>query len=155
MPSESPYHIETSAYQIALPLPVTELEDAARAVLASENVAAAELSLAVVDGEQMQAINKRHLDHDYDTDVLSFLLEASELSDGRSIEGEIIVSVDMARKQSIEYQTDIRYELVLYIVHGTLHLCGYDDLTAEDAAVMRQRERELMDRPGMGDKRQG
>ena len=113
-------------------------------VLASEKIAAAELSLAIVNGDQMQELNKRHLEHDYDTDVLSFLLESSESPDGASLEGEVIVSIDMARKQAAEHETALDYELILYIVHGTLHLCGYDDLTTAEAAVMRERERNLL-----------
>lgn len=152
---DSPYQIETNAHDIALPLPVERLEEAARAVLISEKIDAAEISLAIVNGEQMRELNKRHLEHDYDTDVLSFLLESSDSPHETSLEGEVIVSIDMAGKQAREHGTDVNYELLLYVVHGTLHLCGYDDLTREEAIVMRKREREVLQKLLSGNTRPG
>lgn len=144
MPASPNYLIETNAHGLTLPLTEQQLEHAARVTLISENVASAELSLAVVDGETMRDLNNRHLQHDYDTDVLSFLLDQSKTPDGVTIEGEIIVSLDMAKKQASEHGTGLSHELKLYIIHGTLHLCGYDDLTTEEASVMRAREREVL-----------
>lgn len=60
------------------------------------------------------------------------------------IEGDIVISVDQARVQAKQYKRSIKEELILYIVHGILHLNGYDDHKPKDAKKMRKREDELM-----------
>ena len=124
------------------PRPVDEarLIAGVRAVLDSANVTNCEVSLTVVDGARMQELNRRHLDHDYPTDVLSFLLGF----DGCRLDGEIIVSADYAADEAARYGWPAADELLLYTVHGALHLVGYDDTTPPAAAQMRQREREIL-----------
>ena len=60
------------------------------------------------------------------------------------IEGEVIVSAEMALQMAEQYHWHGADELCLYLVHGLLHLCGYDDLTEVEQIVMRQREREIL-----------
>ena len=124
------------------PRPVDEgrLIAGVRAVLDSANVTSCEVSLTVVDNARMHELNRRHLDHDYPTDVLSFLLGF----DGQRLDGEIIVSADYAADEAAHYRWPAADELLLYAVHGALHLVGYDDTTAVAAAQMRQREREIL-----------
>lgn len=95
-----------------------------------------EISIAVVDDAAMHQLNRRYLDHDYPTDVLSFVLE----QEGERLEGEIIVSADYAAREAPRYGWTLREELALYVVHGALHLVGYDDTTPEAKAVMQQQE---------------
>ena len=96
------------------------------------------------------------MQHDYETDVLSFLLE-SELDPsslpipkdaprgtGQRIDGEIIVSAEMAQQMAAKFRWQPLDELTLYVVHGLLHLCGYDDLSAKEKTVMRKRERDVL-----------
>jgi probable rRNA maturation factor len=131
---------------------------AARAVLADERVAAARIGVLFVDDAAIHLINRRHLNHDEPTDVLSFLLDASapraaarqrssmpeRRGAGKQIGGEIVISAEMAARQAELYHWGTDCELLLYQTHGLLHLCGYDDLTAAEAAVMRSREAELL-----------
>ena len=63
---------------------------------------------------------------------------------GKTIDGEVIVSSEYAAKLAPEFGWEPLEELTLYIVHGLLHLCGYDDLTEAALPVMRQREREVL-----------
>jgi len=113
------------------------LAEAVRAVLQGEGIAAGEISVAVVDAATMHDLNRRHLAHDYPTDVLSFLLERA----ADSLEGEIIVSADEAALNAPKFGVSPESELLLYAIHGALHLCGYDDLEESAASVMRERER--------------
>lgn len=90
-------------------------------------------------------------DEDSDTDdvavdrqSLTNLPSLSLPAAGAVIEGEIIASAEMACQMATEYAWEANSELLLYVVHGVLHLCGYDDLTPEDQTVMRQREREIL-----------
>lgn len=89
--------------------------------------------------------------HDYPTDVISFALPPDEpdaarpLPDGlRRIDGELVISVETARREAGAQRCSLEAEVVLYAVHGLLHLCGYDDQTENARLRMRRREREIM-----------
>jgi probable rRNA maturation factor len=103
-------------------------------------VRSARLSLAVVDDGTIHELNRRFLKHDYPTDVLSFLLER----DGDRLEGEVIVSADTAKRVSAEYDWPAADELLLYVIHGTLHLVGHNDTSPSDRAAMRGEERRYL-----------
>jgi len=116
-----------------------------REVLQSAGITDCEISLTIVDNAQMHELNRRHLQHDYPTDVLSFLLER----DGDRLEGEIIVSADYAVEEAAKYGWPAEDELLLYAIHGALHLVGYDDTTPDAAAEMRRQEREILGKVGL------
>ena len=80
-------------------------------------------------------INQRFLQHDYFTDIITF-----DYSEGNRISGDLFISVDSVRENSLEYGTEFEDELHRVIVHGILHLIGYDDHTEEDVSVMRAKE---------------
>ena len=124
----------------------SRLADVARRVLEAEGVVRAEISLAVVDDPTIHEVNRRHLDHDWPTDVISFVL--SEPGD-EVMSGELIVSAETASRMAARDGEEVWTELVLYVVHGLLHLCGHDDLTEEGAAGMRRREGELLAAEGL------
>ncbi len=118
----------------------------ARRMLQNEGVERSSISIALVDNAAIHELNRRHLGHDWPTDVISFVLSEpgeSELS------GELIVSAEMAAETARAAGIDPRAELALYLVHGLLHLCGYDDLNEGDAAVMRRREGKHLTREGI------
>lgn len=114
-----------------------------------QQVTNAELSVVIVTDRMIHGINRRFLGHDYPTDVISFDLSAQELSRrsrGRvkTVEGEIYVSAVTALRQARERGLDPDQELILYIIHGILHLLGYDDHSARDRKAMRIKEKEIM-----------
>jgi probable rRNA maturation factor len=123
----------------------TRLTDAARLVLTEEGVADANLSLAVVDDPTIHALNRRYLQHDYPTDVISFVLDPGP----PRLEGEVIVSADTAAAVSTRFGWKFEDELLLYVIHGTLHLVGYDDLTEAAQLQMRTAERRYLLRFGL------
>ena len=88
-------------------------------------------------------MNKRFLDHDYATDVLSFPLSDSE-HETDVLEGEIAISFDTAQKRSGEFGWGTENELLLYAVHGTLHLVGLSDQTREERTLMRRAEQKIL-----------
>lgn len=116
-----------------------------RAALQGAGVTDCEVSLTVVGNAQMHELNRRHLQHDYPTDALSFLLEEED----NRLEGEIIVSADYAAEEAAKYGWPAADELLLYAVHGALHLVGCDDTTSSAAAEMRRREREILGKFGL------
>ena len=129
--------------QEAVPIDFKRMREVARAVLDGEGKTDAEISLAFVDNATIHALNKRYLQHDEPTDVLSF-----PLSDGkaRKLSGELVIGAEVARAQATDRGHDVQAELALYVIHGLLHLCGHDDVADEDRAAIRQREREYLER---------
>lgn len=125
-----------------------QLKSVARAVLEGEGIGEAAISLAFVDNETIHRLNKRYLDHDEPTDVLSFpLSEPGE----KKLQGELVIGALVARAQAEERHHDVAAELALYVIHGLLHLCGHDDTSAQSAAAMRQRERHYLKQLGLPD----
>lgn len=112
-----------------------------RRALAALGVDRGSISIVFVDDSAIREINKKQLGHDWATDVVTF-----PISDpgAESLEGEIVISTQTAVSWAVEENVDPDRELELYLVHGLLHLLGYDDRTEEDVARMRLRERELL-----------
>jgi probable rRNA maturation factor len=140
--------ISIATPQEIVPIDRGRIREAVRLVLASEEVADAEISLAFVDNPTIHRLNQRYLQHDEPTDVLSFPLR--EASTGR-LAGELVIGVEVAREQADLRGHDVQAELMLYVIHGLLHLCGYDDHEDTDAQVMRQRERYYLGQLGLPD----
>jgi probable rRNA maturation factor len=84
----------------------------------------------------IKKINKKFLDHDYETDIITF----HDIDDEGSIEGELFISVDFVKKNSVIYNSSFRNEIKRVIIHGILHLCGYNDKTVKQRSKMRSRE---------------
>lgn len=128
--------IELANNQTQHPVDSARLIEAARCVLRGQGVQQGSLSIAVVQDSVIHDLNRRFLQHDYPTDVLSFLLDAAP----ERVEGEVVVSADTAADRCGSYGWSLQDELVLYVVHGVLHLVGYDDGTAAQREAMRERE---------------
>ena len=102
-----------------------------------------ELEVIFLSDGAIEVINKRYLKRDFPTDVLSFKIDRAEF-EGEEDLGEIFISVDTARENSKIYKTDFEKELVLYVIHGILHLFDYDDGTIKDKIRMSEKEREVL-----------
>jgi len=159
------FEVDVINQQGRLPVDVEDIRKAVIHGLQVERVASAVLSITLVDNASIHELNRIHLGHDYPTDVISFPLEhsgdaeltAAAISDPEAsprpaenahIEGEIIASVEMARTIAAELDGEVGEELKLYVVHGMLHICGYDDQTDQQKSVMRSRESEILNRSG-------
>lgn len=127
-----------------LPVPAAKLRrDVAKAV--AETGFAGALSLAIVSDATMRRVNREHHDTDEPTDVLAFPLDAPG---GPGFAGEVIVSLDTARREAQAHGVAIEAELMLYVVHGALHLCGHDDHCLADARRMHERSLAILE--GLG-----
>ena len=134
--------IELSNRQTRHAVDESRLISAARFVLSEAGIRSGEVSLVVVDDSEIHELNRRYLDHDHATDVLSFVLDR----EGSRLDGEVIVSADTAAVAAAKYGWKLDDELLLYVIHGTLHLVGFDDLAPDDQAKMRARERHYLQR---------
>ena len=94
------------------------------------------LSIVFVGVKRMRAMNKEYLNHDYVTDVLTFDLEENQ--------GEIIICPSVASVNAKVYRISTESEIILYVIHGILHLAGFDDHSPQDILEMRRMEKVLL-----------
>ena len=106
-----------------------------RLVAESEIRRMGEVSIIFCSDNYILNVNQEYLQHDYFTDIITF-----DYCEGDRISGDLFISVDSVRENAIEYGTDFKDELNRVIVHGILHLIGYDDHNEEDIKMMRQKE---------------
>jgi probable rRNA maturation factor len=100
-------------------------------------------SIVFVDNEQMQGINLTYLKRDRTTDVIAFPFTDAPLTQD-DCAGEIIISAELAATESRDRGLEVEAELALYVVHGALHLAGYDDASPEQAQIMHDREKDIL-----------
>ncbi len=94
-----------------------------------------ELSYLFCDDQKILEMNRHYLQHDYFTDIITF-----DYSEGNSIAGDIIISLETVRSNSQKYQTPFEEELRRVIIHGVLHLCGLRDKNKKEQKEMREAE---------------
>jgi probable rRNA maturation factor len=133
------FNIEISNRQTLLAIDGERMRAAVVAVLEEEGLENAAIDVAVVDDATIHDLNRRFLNHDEPTDVLSFLLGKEN-----GVEGDVIVSAETALRLAGRYDWRTADELLLYVIHGTLHLVGYDDLDSTARAEMRCREKHFL-----------
>ncbi len=104
-----------------------------------ESVEFAHIEITFVDAAELRRYNKQHLKHDYETDILTF-----DLSDGKQIEGQILISWENVMENSVRFRTGFENELLRVIIHGLLHLSGYVDLNEKQIKQMRKKENEYL-----------
>src|SRR5262245_51099693 len=138
--------VSIASPQETVPIDRGQMRQLVRTVLEGEGVGEAEISLAFVDNPTIHQLNKRYLNHDEPTDVLSF-----PLSEGKKLQGELVIGAEVASEQAAGRGHAVGAELALYVIHGLLHLCGHDDHTPEQAARMRASERQYLRQLGLPD----
>lgn len=104
----------------------------------------ATLSVVLTDDAEMRELNCRFTGRDSATDVLAFGYEV----DAESVEGEIIVNAELAARRAESHPHSAQGELMLYLVHGLLHLAGYDDHEEGETRRMREEEQRVLDAAG-------
>jgi probable rRNA maturation factor len=135
-----------AAARAALPVDLDPLADLLGAVLAAEGVpAAAEASLQLVDDATMARLNAEHLGGQGTTDVLSFPIDGTDGPDGEDwMVGDVVVCAEVAAAQAPDHAGTLADELALLVVHGGLHLCGWDHADDTERSAMWARERDLL-----------
>lgn len=144
------HQIEISNHQTLLAIDDRRLVEIVESVLTAHGLRESELHLLLVDNAAIHEINLAHLRHDFPTDVITFPLNDPErMPPEYPLEGELVISVEMALELAPEIGWEAEQELQLYLIHGLLHLCGYDDLDDNALASMRRREWEMLHRLGI------
>jgi probable rRNA maturation factor len=104
-----------------------------------------ELSLSLVDDRQITEINQKYLHRPRATDVLSFSMREGSFSEiNPHLLGDVVISVETAQRQADEKKHSLEEEVCLLLIHGILHLFGYDhEMPGSQARTMRKKEKEL------------
>ncbi|MFA9391464.1 MAG: rRNA maturation RNase YbeY [Prolixibacteraceae bacterium] len=98
-----------------------------------------ELSYILCSNQYILKINKDFLNHNYFTDIITF-----NYNEGNKISGDIFISIETVKENSIDYNVSFENELRRVIIHGILHLIGFDDKTDDQKLIMRQKEDEAL-----------
>jgi rRNA maturation RNase YbeY len=106
-------------------------------VIRSEKQLPGDLCFIITCDEKLIEINREFLSHDYFTDVIAFGYNEKNI-----VDGEIYISIDAVRINSYNYKVSLRRELLRVMIHGTLHLCGYNDKTRKEKTIIRKMEEE-------------
>ncbi len=147
---DSPHEISISREYDCAEIPGIADEDIVRAIeltASTHNCLSCQISVVLVDDARMTELHGKYMDIHEPTDVLSFDLSEHGAS---GIDGEIIVCVDTALRESSRRGGNLLGELLLYVIHGTLHLLGYDDHEQEAYERMHAKEDQLLTQLGIG-----
>lgn len=109
----------------------------ARMVAKLEGYDRGELSVALVDNQGIRQLNRNYRDLDQATDVLSFPMD-------EEVWGDVIISIERAKKQAEEYGHSLKREMCFLLTHGILHLLGYDHYNPDAKSKMRQKEEKIL-----------
>jgi len=93
------------------------------------------MSIVFTDAQKIRALNRKYLQHQYDTDIITF-----DLGDESGEEAELYINLDAARRQAAEYGVTFRDETQRLLIHGALHLLGYHDGTTDEQTAIHDRE---------------
>lgn len=132
-----------------IPLSTVAVARAARRALTAVGRPAGTVEVVLVDDREIRRLNAAHRGVRRRTDVLAFPLETPEAP--AQLVGQVVISVDTARRQARRVGVTLAAELALLVTHGTLHLVGYDDRDPVEADLMHRRERAILEtgRPGL------
>ena len=128
--------------QTKIPIRPTRIKKVIRQTLDHFSISDAELSVVFVTAQRMKVLNSKYLKHDYATDILTFNYRTSTTK--QRICAEIIICPSVAARNAGLYRTTIAKEIERYLVHGILHLAGYDDHSSRDIERMRKKETEIL-----------
>lgn len=107
-------------------------------VFSLENAICHNINLLFCDDDRIVEYNRQYLNHDYETDIITFRYQ------DENVDSDIIISVDTVKRNAVKYKTDFKHEMYRVIIHGVLHLCGYDDKDTAGKIKMRKKENKYL-----------
>jgi probable rRNA maturation factor len=132
--------------QNTLSIPKRPIQKMVKALIEKEKIFTDEVDIYLVQAEFISDLHERFFHDPTPTDCISFPIDSPEESfSGRKILGEVFVCTEIAKEYAVKYGKDPLKETIYYIVHGFLHLIGYQDETRAKKSIMRKKEQECMD----------
>ncbi len=135
------FTVETNDYPIDLNFEAI-IQTTLTQIDAEEN---SELTIVFIDNDYMQALNTQYRGYAQPTDVLSFESGEKDLESGNLYLGDILISYPYVQQQALQLNNTLADELTLMIIHGILHLCGYDHDTPQRKQAMWQVQSKILD----------
>lgn len=124
-------------------LDVGFFQEMAATILSFEKVGTdAELSVVLVDEDEIQSLNAKYRDINTPTDVLSFP-QSQDDPEGPCLLGDVVISPQVAEAQAVKYQHSFEKEMAILLIHGILHLIGFDHQESEEKEEMQKREEDI------------
>ncbi len=110
-----------------------------------------EFNIIFIDNKKIKEINNKYRNIDKETDIISFALEDADktMFEGKRILGDIYISYERAKEQSIEYNHSLKREISFLSIHGLLHLLGYDHMIKEEEIVMFKLQEDILNEYGI------
>lgn len=127
-------------YSVQKEIKKSKIHDLIKSLSIELNFTVSNLEINFISAKSILDVNKTHLKHDYTTDIITF--NYSKIVN--ELDGEIFISMDDALSNSKKFKVSLSDELVRLVIHGILHLLGYDDLAHSDKKIMKRMENKLL-----------
>ncbi|UCE05971.1 MAG: rRNA maturation RNase YbeY [bacterium] len=131
------YRINVESIYPDVKIELQMIKNLVKTVLSEEGISQAEINIILANDKYIIKLNQDFLNKDITTDVLSFNLEDEPHN---QIEGEVYVNIEQIKRQARDFQVTFREELFRILIHGVLHLIGFNDQKDEEKAIMTKKE---------------
>ncbi len=134
--------------QNRVPVDTKRVKKTVQKVLSQEGIKkSVDITLCFVNDAKIKELNSRYLGKNRPTDVIAFDLSAPQ--ERKKILGDIAISTERAIANARDFHTSVLYELYLYVIHGVLHILGYDDKNKKKRTLMRRKEKQILEILGL------